>query len=171
MKIPLTLLSSSIILLAFSSCREVSKPKFSFPQYLLHVKDGSIECKCTDDTIFRFVVYYGQNDCSECALSQMKYNLLPLALLSERTSLFKPFIIIVPDSPETCESLIGLTINLNYSWDIWVDPNDECAFLNSSPSRYFLIDDCGQIVYSGLPFVDGNVDINFLDIIGADDVI
>lgn len=171
MRIPLTLLLSSIILLALSSCREVSKPKFSFPQYLLHVKDGSTEFKCTDDTIFRFVVYYGKNDCSECALSQMKFNLLPLALLSERTSSFKPFIIIVPDRPETCGSLVEMMINMNYSWDIWVDRNDECSFINSSPSRYFLIDDCGMIVYSGLPFVDGNVDIGFLDIIGANDVI
>lgn len=163
------ILLMAIIALITVSCADKKTKDFfhghySLPGVLLKVQDNEAIFERVPDNKAYFVVWFSQNDCSECAVSHLQEKFGYLWRLQADTKGFQTIYVMSPKEDEI-EGIVEMIKEHEFPWPVFIDVNNECPeSLPEDPVfHFFLMDKNGKPVWTGSPVHEGVIDKQFLE--------
>lgn len=137
------------------------------PQRMLVVKDGSLSITGQpDESLLRYVIYYGPEDCSDCAVSHLQ-EVSAIFDMADETGSFVPIIVFSP-VPEKAEALRNSLIQREYVFPVYIDTDgilQKQGIPEDRRFRSFLLGKQGQPVFVGNPLAEERMEKLFRKVV------
>lgn len=137
------------------------------PPKMLVVRDSTISFNSpSSDSLLQYVLYYGPEDCSECAISHLMEKSAIFDLADEMGA-FVPIIVFSP-VPEKAEELRNSLIQRAHTFPVYIDTDgilQEQGIPEDRLFRSFLLGKQGKPVFVGYPLANERMKILFRKVV------
>lgn len=137
------------------------------PEKALVIKDGLLSVSfIPSDSLLQYVLYYGPEDCSECAISHLMEKSAIFDLADEMGT-FVPIIVFSP-VPEKAEELRNSLIQRAHTFPVYIDTEgilQEQGIPEDRLFRSFLLGKQGKPVFVGYPLANQKMEKLFRKVV------